>query len=58
MAIKIFKIKERAVIYKLNDKTPVIGENNYIAPNATVIGDVTLASNVSIWFGINGGIRF
>lgn len=39
------------MIYKLNDKEPVIGDNNYIAPNATVIGDVTLAKDVSIWFG-------
>ena len=23
----------------------------YIAPNATVVGDVTLGENVSIWYG-------
>ncbi len=26
-------------------------ENAYIAPNATVIGDVSLGKNVSIWYG-------
>ena len=25
--------------------------NTYIAPNATVLGDVTLGENVSIWYG-------
>lgn len=39
------------MIYKLGDKVPNIGENNYIAENATVIGEVTTAENVSIWFG-------
>jgi carbonic anhydrase/acetyltransferase-like protein (isoleucine patch superfamily) len=29
----------------------VVGSPLYVAPNATVIGDVTLTSNVSIWFG-------
>ena len=28
------------MIYKLGEKTPKIGENNYIAENATVIGEV------------------
>ena len=39
------------MIYKLGDKVPKFGENNYIAENATVIGDVSTSDNVSIWFG-------
>lgn len=39
------------MIYKLFDKEPKIGENNYIAENATVIGEVATSENVSIWFG-------
>lgn len=39
------------MIYRLGDKTPQIGKNNYIAENATVIGEVVTAENVSIWFG-------
>ncbi|MBU3841799.1 MAG: gamma carbonic anhydrase family protein [Candidatus Fusobacterium pullicola] len=39
------------MIYRLGDKIPQIGENNYIAENATVIGEVVTAENVSIWFG-------
>ncbi|MEG1182155.1 gamma carbonic anhydrase family protein, partial [Cetobacterium sp.] len=38
------------MIYKLGDLVPKIGENNYIADNATIIGDVETATNVSIWF--------
>ncbi len=38
------------MIYKLGDLVPKIGENNFIAENATVIGDVKTGKNVSIWF--------
>ena len=30
---------------------PIIGKNVFIAPTATVIGDVTLKDNSSIWYG-------
>jgi carbonic anhydrase/acetyltransferase-like protein (isoleucine patch superfamily) len=33
------------------DKTPTIGDNCYIAPTATLIGDVTLHDGASVWFG-------
>lgn len=39
------------MIYKLGELIPKIGENNYIAENATLIGDVETKENVSIWFG-------
>lgn len=32
-------------------KTPVIPESCFIAENATIIGDVTLGENCSVWFG-------
>ena len=31
-------------------KTPVL-EGAYLAPNATVVGDVTLCKDVSVWYG-------
>jgi carbonic anhydrase/acetyltransferase-like protein (isoleucine patch superfamily) len=31
-------------------KTPQVGKNCFIAPTATLIGDVILGDNVSIWF--------
>ena len=38
-------------VYQLGEKSPKIGENAWIAPNATVIGDVRLGQNTSIWWG-------
>jgi carbonic anhydrase/acetyltransferase-like protein (isoleucine patch superfamily) len=37
-------------VYRLGDKKPQLDTNVWIAPNATVIGDVRLAENVSIWW--------
>ncbi len=37
-------------IYSLTNQQPVIGSNVWIAPNATVIGDVILGNNSSIWW--------
>ncbi|MCL4722188.1 MAG: gamma carbonic anhydrase family protein, partial [Gammaproteobacteria bacterium] len=39
------------MIYGLDQLTPRIGAGVYVAPNATVIGDVALGDGVSIWFG-------
>ncbi len=38
-------------VYSLDNGTPRIGENCYIADTATVVGDVWLADQVGIWFG-------
>jgi carbonic anhydrase/acetyltransferase-like protein (isoleucine patch superfamily) len=38
-------------IYQLGDRVPVIPRSCYIAPNATIIGSVTLGERVSILFG-------
>lgn len=38
------------MIYEVKGIVPKIGENNYIAPNSTLIGDVITGKNVSIWF--------
>lgn len=37
-------------IYTLSDKQPTIDATAWIAPNATVIGDVHLAANSSLWW--------
>jgi carbonic anhydrase/acetyltransferase-like protein (isoleucine patch superfamily) len=37
-------------IFSLGAKRPTINPQSWIAPNATVIGDVRLAKNVSIWW--------
>lgn len=37
-------------VYRLGDRSPQLAAGVWIAPNATVIGDVRLAANVSIWW--------
>ena len=37
-------------VYRLGDKLPQLAAGVWVAPNATVIGDVRLAENVSIWW--------
>jgi len=38
------------VILPVLDKNPRWGENCFIAPNATIVGDVTMGANCSVWF--------
>lgn len=39
------------MIYALEDLNPEIRGRHYVAPNASVIGDVFLGEDTSIWFG-------
>ena len=39
------------MIYTLENRTPVLLGDNYVAPNATLIGRVTLEKLASVWFG-------
>ena len=47
-------------ILTILDKTPSFGENCFIAPNATIIGDVAMGNNCSIWFNavVRGDVNF
>ena len=38
------------MLYNLEDKKPKNSGENWVAPNAVIIGDVTLEKNTSIWF--------
>ena len=38
------------MFYDLKDKKPQNSGENWVAPNATIIGDVTLEKNSSVWF--------
>ena len=38
------------MFYDLKDKKPKSSGENWVAPNATIIGDVTLEKNTSVWF--------
>lgn len=48
------------IIKTVNGKTPKIGEDCYIADNATIVGDVTMGSQCSIWFNavLRGDVNF
>ncbi|HMX60640.1 MAG TPA: gamma carbonic anhydrase family protein [Chitinophagales bacterium] len=39
-----------ALILPCREKTPIIGENCYLAPNATIVGDVEMGNDCSVWF--------
>ena len=40
-----------ALIKSVRGFTPVMGENCYLAENSTIIGDVVMGNDCSIWFG-------
>jgi len=44
----------------VNDKFPVIPESCFIAENATIVGDVDMGENCSVWFNavIRGDVHF
>jgi carbonic anhydrase/acetyltransferase-like protein (isoleucine patch superfamily) len=48
------------VILPVKDKHPQFGDNCFIAPNATVVGDVVTGKDCSIWFNtvVRGDVNF
>src|SRR5690606_1036702 len=49
-----------ALILSVLDKTPLIAEECFLAPNATIVGDVTLGHHCSVWFNavIRGDVNY
>jgi carbonic anhydrase/acetyltransferase-like protein (isoleucine patch superfamily) len=49
-----------ALIIPVRDKTPKLGPNCFVAPNATLIGDIEMGDNCSIWFNavVRGDVNF
>ncbi|MEN9448098.1 MAG: hypothetical protein RJA25_1388 [Bacteroidota bacterium] len=39
-----------ALLLTCRDKTPKFGENCFLAPNATIVGDVEMGNDCSVWF--------
>ena len=37
-------------IYHLDDRRPTLGKDTWVAPNATLIGDVRLGDGASVWW--------
>ena len=42
------------------DRVPVVAESAYIAPTATLVGDVRIGDDSSIWYGsvLRGDINY
>ena len=49
-----------ALILPVNDKMPEIGPDCFVAPNATIVGDVIMGESCSIWFNavIRGDVHY
>lgn len=49
-----------ALIKTLLGKTPVFGNNCYLAENATIVGDVVMGDDCSIWFNavLRGDVHY
>jgi len=49
-----------ATILPLFDKHPQFGKNCFVAPNATIIGDVIMGGDCSIWFNavVRGDVHY
>ena len=49
-----------ATILPLFDKHPQFGKNCFVAPNATIIGDVIMCDDCSIWFNavVRGDVHY
>ncbi len=49
-----------AFIFPVNGVSPKMGENCFIAPNATIVGNVEMGDECSVWFNavIRGDVNF
>jgi carbonic anhydrase/acetyltransferase-like protein (isoleucine patch superfamily) len=49
-----------AIILPVNGVFPKMGDNCYLAPNATIVGDATMGDDCSVWFNtvIRGDVNF
>src|SRR6202007_489080 len=48
------------VILPVKDKSPVWGKDCFIAENATIVGDVVMGNNCSVWFNavVRGDVHY
>lgn len=49
-----------ALIKKVKGFTPEIGSNCFLADNASIIGEVTMGENCSVWFNavVRGDVHY
>ena len=55
-----YKQTSMPVILPVENKYPEFGNNCFIAPNATIVGDVVMGDDCSIWFNavLRGDVNF
>ena len=41
------------MIYELDDRKPVLEGDNFVAPNAAVIGSVVMEKGASVWWSVH-----
>ena len=48
-----------ALIKEVKGKQPVFGENIYLADNATIVGEVEMGDDCSVWFSavVRGDVK-
>lgn len=51
---------ENATILDVNGKHPHMGKNCFLAPNCTIVGDVTMGDECSVWFNavVRGDVHY
>ena len=49
-----------ALILPVNDKNPTLGQSCFVAPNATIVGDVVMGDDCSVWFNavVRGDVNY
>lgn len=49
-----------AIILPVKESFPFIGDHTYLAPNSTIVGEVTIGENCSVWFNavIRGDVNY
>ncbi|MGE8379817.1 MAG: gamma carbonic anhydrase family protein, partial [Sphingobacterium sp.] len=49
-----------ALILPVLDKSPMIAEECFLAPNSTIVGDVEIGHHCSVWFNavIRGDVNY
>jgi carbonic anhydrase/acetyltransferase-like protein (isoleucine patch superfamily) len=59
-AFFVVHISIMPIILPVNGIEPSFGENNFIAPNATIVGDVQTGADCSFWFNavVRGDVNF
>jgi len=45
-----FVFRKMALLLDVNNKTPTFGTSCWLAPNATIVGDVIMGDNCTVWF--------